>query len=691
MKMLNSLAVFITLNNLFSVRKQLFLILLIFNLTLVYCQKDDNEKGVPAQFKIEIKEGEVVNVEKLLNNNSIEVNESMESGKSQKFDIRLAERKYNSKRAVKATLVDLTVSLVNVIDEEGPDISYTFSVSNIGSEDATDFYNDFYLSTDIIFTTEDYLIGWYWETSIPAGTTTDYPELFTTVSFVPDGSYYFGVFTDGLNQIEEIIETNNFGYDDISMVNIIVPDCDLTVSNVNVIDATGPDISFTYAISNIGTEDASGTFYDCAFLSSNTTINQDDYFLNSWTHPTGLPADSTYNSGTINTTVTGVPNGSYYLGVITDIDYDISETNELNNTGYDDSPMVSITGATLPDLTVSVVNVTDNTGPDISYEYQLSNTGGAATSGNIFYNEIYLSLDTEFSISDHFIEWESVSAVIPPGGTYNSGILNTTVTGVPDGSYYLVVITDVFDDMTEDNESNNTGYDDSPLVVISLGPLPDLTVSNVNVLVASSSSVIYNYEISNIGSLPASGNIEDNVYLSDNTDIGFTDFLIASNSHSDIIPGGGIYTSSGLLANFTGIPNGNYFLGIITDVDSSITEENESNNSGCNTVTLVEIGVTDILTQEIDEQDISITSYPNPFRESLNINIKMNKRDLVDMDIIDLNGKVMCNVYHGIPESGNFDIVWDGFDLDSRKVCSGVYIIRVKSETIIYERILRIN
>jgi len=460
---------------------------------------------------------------------------------------------------------------------------------------------------------------------------------------------------------------------------------------VNVIDAAGPDISYEYTISNIGSAASSGTINNDIYLSTNTTITTGDNLIDTQSTSTNIPAGGSYNSGTVLTTVTGLPDGSYYLGVITDVYDDITEDNESNNTGYDDSPMVVISLGPLPDLTVSMVNVIDAAGPDISYEYTISNIGSAASSGNIFDNEIYLSLDTEISISDHFIEWESVSDVIPPGGTYNSGILNTTVTGVPDGSYYLGVITDVFDNITEDNELNNTGYDDSPMVVISLGPLPDLTVSNVNVLVALSSSVIYNYEISNIGSLPASGNIKDNVYLSDNTSIGFADHLIASNSHSDIIPGGGIYTSSGLLANFTGIPNGNYFLGIITDVDNSITEENESNNSGCNTVTLVEIGVTDILTQEIDEQDISITSYPNPFRESLNINIKMNKRDLVDIDIIDLNGKVMCNVYHGIPESGSFDIVWDGFDLDSRKVCSGVYIIRVKSETIIYERILRIN
>jgi hypothetical protein len=117
---------------------------------------------------------------------------------------------------------------------------------------------------------------------------------------------------------------------------------DLIVTNVSVIDASGPVISYQGTIQNQGATGGSGTIHNYIFLSYDTSIRMTDYQIDDWVVSGSLPAGGTLNSGTLYTTVSGVPAGNYYLGVWVDAEGDIPESNNNNNTGYDSSPRVNM-------------------------------------------------------------------------------------------------------------------------------------------------------------------------------------------------------------------------------------------------------------------------------------------------------------------------------------------------------------
>jgi len=130
-----------------------------------------------------------------------------------------------------------------------------------------------------------------------------------------------------------------------------------------------------------------------------------------------------------------------------------------------------------PDLIVTNVSVTDATVPGISYQVTIMNNGiGEVKGGVTFYNTVYLSLDTQIQTTDHRIDdWE---VPLPPGTPIPAGVtlgpvtLNTTVSGVPSGDYYLGIWLDSKNDIPESNENNNTGYDASPKVAVTALPAP---------------------------------------------------------------------------------------------------------------------------------------------------------------------------------------------------------------------------
>ena len=355
-------------------------------------------------------------------------------------------------------LSDLEVFSVSISDITGSDITYSYEIDNIGSVDiTTSFTNGIYLSTNTVISSSDYQIAtWTHSSGVLAKNYYTSDDLTTTVSGVPNGYYYLGVIADINNDITESNELNNSNYASSPQVEISSYLSDLTVYSVSVSDAIGPDITYSYEIDNIGSVDVTNSFTNGIYLSTNTIISSSDYQIATWSHSSGVLANSYYTSDDLMTTVSGVPDGYYYLGVIADINDDVTESSELNNSNYASSPQVEIS-SNLPDLTVNSVSVTDVTGSDITYSYEIDNLGSVDVT-NSFTNGIYLSTNTIISSSDYQIATWSHSSGVLANSYYTSDDLMTTVSGVPDGYYYLGVIADINNDVTEMDKSNNTNY-----------------------------------------------------------------------------------------------------------------------------------------------------------------------------------------------------------------------------------------
>lgn len=77
-------------------------------------------------------------------------------------------------------------------------------------------------------------------------------------------------------------------------------------------------------------------------------------------------------------------------------------------------------------------------------------------------------------------------------------------------------------------------------------------------------------------------------------------------------------------------------------------------------------------------QDFSIINcYPNPFNSTVCIEFKIDKPDKYTFEIIDINGKLITEIFNGFINSGNYKINWYTKDNSS-----GVYFLKVKANNL---------
>lgn len=366
---------------------------------------------------------------------------------------------FNNKLTI-PEIPDLTVGLY-LNNNDGPLIAYELDIINNGTENSDPCVVASFLSTDQILDAADDLVhevdcsavgrGWYAHY---------YPSV--DLTGVPGGEYYMISKVDYYNVVDEFYEDNNVSYVDESH-KISVPYFypDLVVSLIQLPDEEGPEITYIIDVMNIGDVATSGTFKNKIYLSTDDIITDSDYLINDWNVTQSILPGNYKRSPDLTTTVSGVPYGEYWLGVIADSEEDIDESNENNNTGYYPDYQVIID---LPDLYVIDIEVLDQIGPDIHYQFFVDNGGLIGTEGVEFDYTVFLSLDNLYDPSDYQIEQGNMGALGPE--EYTAKTCFTNVTGVPNGEYFLIVIIDFNEAIDETDEINNEGYAASPKVVI---------------------------------------------------------------------------------------------------------------------------------------------------------------------------------------------------------------------------------
>ena len=74
------------------------------------------------------------------------------------------------------------------------------------------------------------------------------------------------------------------------------------------------------------------------------------------------------------------------------------------------------------------------------------------------------------------------------------------------------------------------------------------------------------------------------------------------------------------------------------------------------------------------------TNYPNPFNPSTLIPFGISFEGPISLIVYDILGRPVKEIYNGWISSGWYEMSWDGLDAVDRKVASGVYFCRLKSE-----------
>lgn len=215
----------------------------------------------------------------------------------------------------------------------------------------------------------------------------------------------------------------------------------------------GDSYTVDLRVSNIG--DAHGSpFASRAYLSDNTTISDADYQLGGDLNFGAIAPGASQQVARHPFNCPNVPNGDYYLGFIIDYYDACAESNESNNTARTASPFGVSEGAP-PDLYSTDISLSSGIWSwDQSISADLIVVNGGNTAGE-HYSRLYLSVDNSITTSDHQLGGDLYCYSIGSGGFYIYNNHTFTVPHWDNGSYYVGIIIDIFDNVQESDESNN--------------------------------------------------------------------------------------------------------------------------------------------------------------------------------------------------------------------------------------------
>jgi fibronectin type 3 domain-containing protein/N-acetylneuraminic acid mutarotase/outer membrane biosynthesis protein TonB len=326
----------------------------------------------------------------------------------------------------------------------------------------------------------------------------------------------------------------------------------------------------------------------------------------SWSSVTGATFyyvyRSTSASGPYTQVASGITSTSYTntgLSCGTIYYYKVSAGNVSGEGAQSNYASGTTTACPAPDLIVLSFTSPSNSSPgatlSFGYYVTVKNNGtvsASAADGN-FAVALYLSTDSVWDGGDTLLIGgrSTVSTPMAAGATTAVPIGGMGIpSGTTTGSYYLLAVVDELNEVTnESNEGNNVAAN---TITIS-SPAPDLIVMSVDGPTSATpgATISITDTAKNQGSASA-GSFYVYFYLSTDTTITTADTQLGSRYVTGLSVGA---TSSGT-TNVTipaAVTVGNYYMGAIVDKDNTVSESNETNNTGVDTA-LITVVLTNV-------------------------------------------------------------------------------------------------
>ncbi len=282
------------------------------------------------------------------------------------------------------------------------------------------------------------------------------------------GNYPLTLWVDAYDDVNETDNSNNYMtvYYDL----LYAPPCDLTVTDIqNPSDLTiGSTMHVEWTLKNVGYNTLSGLVHDGIYLSDNQTIGNDDYLIGELSETLSLAGDAT-TIRSADFSLQGVPSGSYYLIVRTNM------PNAFMESDYDNNRVVSTDRVTvsLPTLTIGQEE-TFTLASNRSTAYRLNvsrNQAGKTLAVSMVteaptrsFNGLYLSHEDmpttghyDFGTNKPYVEQQQV--VIPNAemGTYYILVNGATLRNIDQQITLLASILEFGIISVDGNSGGNTG------------------------------------------------------------------------------------------------------------------------------------------------------------------------------------------------------------------------------------------
>ncbi len=364
----------------------------------------------------------------------------------------------------------------------------------------------------------------------------------------------------------------------------------------------GEDFFIDYSLYNYSPNSPAGDIQVDFYLSTDSIITNNDYFLGSdYITPGSDLANGATPFFTVNAILPNINNsfwdysGEYYIGAIAIPSFLDTELNFDNNNAIingenrnRNSDRIEI-DLPLADLTIDRFSLSSkNLVPGNALTVDFSLVNDSDISARDFYVNFYLFEDGKyFWLGDYYVD-DIPSYTIFDNLSKNLTLPNLTNsfwTGT--GNYDIVMAIDEDDYIIEANENNNLASRE-----IAINILPDLEGRFFNVApepLIPGQTVIANFAIANNSSADA-GAFWVNFYLSKDNNITTSDRYLNSYNISGI-------NDNTLISDLTKtltLPDSHdpfwygsktYYLGMIIDADNTVNEYHESNNSNLDLIT----------------------------------------------------------------------------------------------------------
>ncbi len=596
---------------------------------------------------------------------------------------------------------DLSVSFLSTNKTsalQGESVQVQYEVHNSGTADANSLKVRLYFSYNSTITTGDtYLSYERTFSSIPSGSTSSrYTANILIPASAPEGTRYIGCIVDYDYQVEESDERNNTKA--VSLTVNSAPDLRATLLSLDKASALqGEFVQVQYKIENAG-DAVAENFKVRLYLSSNSTISTIDTYLERENIITSLPAGATSDTYTSNIIIpSDFLVGTRYIGCIVDYDYKVTESNE-NNNKISKSIVINVNNK--PDLVVHSLSLDKSSaapGNIVQVQYAIKNKGPIAA--NNFKFRLYLSGNSIITTSDTYLNHERTFATLD--ASTNSSVYTANVripSSATGGTYYIGGIVDYDKQIGESIEVNNTKH--SAINVCSgFSVLSDIVGDTA---ACENTSKTYSIEaVSDASSytwtIPAGwvGSSTTNSITCTNISSAGTIYVVANNIcgdvsseqslniqtvvmpnpvvtlesgnllHSDATEGNQWYKGDNPVAGatsqeYTPVEDGNYYVIVTNDCGTSIS----------NSINYVVSAI-----ESVDNSS-SISIYPNPAVNSIQITIKDKQLLSSKVSLINSNGVVVKQIISNNTIS----------TLNISALAKGVYIVRVVSDKAVYTK-----
>ena len=271
------------------------------------------------------------------------------------------------------------------------------------------------------------------------------------------GDYHVIVRTDTYGQvIEPGGENNNDGVAAGTTTINLRPTPDLVMTSLQAADlgTSGQNLQVAWTVHNNGS-DTNGGWRQVFYLSRDGVLDRNtDIYLGYADSQTALSGNGDASFSQSFRIPDGI-SGKYYLfGVVDSNDWIYERGGEGNNTAMD-STSVQITQPQPVDLVAGVITVPDNgiAGGEADIAYTVTNQSERMVTGQ-WRDNIYISKDAVWDVGDTLFSRVEISGPLAGGESYTQKATGH-LPGVVGGDYYVIVRSDILNQVPETNEINN--------------------------------------------------------------------------------------------------------------------------------------------------------------------------------------------------------------------------------------------